>query len=144
MFPVDSKLRKYTLKTCDGSAITHYLLTDYRSVTTKIVTMSTAWNNTYGYFTDTQQKKHTLGREMSWSLLHLNQHVQVSLHTDVDLLLQQFSSIQHGGQLFFSLFMKQLVLFNEQSCDALISLVQSYNVSTNEKDDLKPGIKLLC
>ena len=40
--PVDSKLRECTLKTRDGNAITYDLLTDYHSVTPKIVALSTA------------------------------------------------------------------------------------------------------
>ena len=39
--------------------------------------------------------------------------------------------------------MKELVLSNEQSCEALVSLVQAYNISTDGKDDLIPVIKLL-
>ena len=80
---------------------------------------------------------------MSWSLLHFKQYVQASLHTDIDLLLQHYFSIQQGGRPFFSLLMKQLVLSNEQSCEVFVSLVQSYNVFTNGNDDFIPVIKLL-
>ena len=86
--PVDFKLRECILKTRDGNANTYNLLTDYRLVIPKKVALSTAWYNKYGYFTDTQNKKHTLGRDMSWSLLHFKQHFPASLHTNIDLLLQ--------------------------------------------------------
>ena len=133
MCPVDFKLRECTLKTRDGNAITYDLLTGYRSATPKIVALSTAWYNKYGYFVDAKNNKQTLGCDMSWPLLHFKQQVQASLHTNVDLLLQQYSSIQQGGSLYFSILMKQLVLLNEQSCEALVILVQSYNISTDGK-----------
>ena len=113
MCPVDSKFHECTLKTRDGNTITYDLLVDSYSVTPKIVTLSTAWYNKYGYFTDAKNKKQTLGRDMSWSLIHFKQHVQASLHTDVDLLLQQYSSIQREDPLYFSILMKQLDLSNE-------------------------------
>ena len=92
---------------------------------------------------DAQDNRQTLGCDMSWSLVHFKQHVQASLHTDVKLALQQYSPIQRGGPLYFSILMGQLVLSNEQSCEALISLVQAYNIATDGKDDLIPIIKLL-
>ena len=61
----DSKLRKCTLKLRDGKPITYNLLTDYRSVTPKIFTLSTAWYNKYEYFTDSQNRKQTVGCDMS-------------------------------------------------------------------------------
>ena len=51
--PTDRKFRECTLKTHDGKPITYDLLTDYRSVTPKIVALSTAWYNKYGYLMDT-------------------------------------------------------------------------------------------
>ena len=39
--------------------------------------------------------------------------------------------------------MEHLVLSNEQSCEALVSFVQSYNISIDGKDNLIPVIKLL-
>ena len=85
----------------DGKPITYDLLTDYRAVTPKIVGLSTAWFNKYGYVMDNQNNKQTLGRDMGWSLPHFKQHVQASLYTDINLLLQQYPSIQRGGPLFF-------------------------------------------
>ena len=40
--------------------------------------------------------------------------------------------------------MGQLVLSNKQSCEALVSLVQAYNIATDGKNNLIPVIKLLC
>ena len=137
------KLRECTPKTRDGKPITYNLLKDYCSVNSKIVALSTAWYNKYGYFVDAQNKKQTLSRDMSWSLLHFKLCIQASLHTDIDFLLQHYSSIQQKGPLYFSLLVKQFVLSNKQSCEALVSLAQSYKVSTNRKEDLIPVIKLL-
>ena len=39
--------------------------------------------------------------------------------------------------------MEELVLSNEQRCEALVSLVQAYNIAINGKDDLIAVIKLL-
>ena len=121
--PTDRKLLVCTLKLHDGKPITYGLLTDYRAVTPKIVALSTVWYNKYGYFNDNQNNKHTLSRDMSWSLLHFKQHVQASLHTDIDLLLQQYPSIQRGGPFYFFLLMKELVLSNEKIYEALFSHV---------------------
>ena len=144
VLPTDQKLRVCTLKLHnDGKSITYDLLPDYHTVTPKIVGLSTAWFNKYGYFMDNQNNKQTLGRDMSWSLLHFKQHVQASLHTDIDLRLQQHPAIERGGPLYFVLLMDELVLSNEQSCEALVSLVQSYNIAINGKDDLIAVIKLL-
>ena len=38
--------------------------------------------------------------------------------------------------------MKELILSNKQSCEALVRLVQAYNISINGKDDLIFVIKL--
>ena len=92
---------------------------------------------------DSQDNRQTLGRDMSWFLPHFKQHVQASLHTDVKLAFQQYPPIQPGGPLYFSILMGQLVLSNEQSCEALVSLVQAYTIATDGKDDLLAVIKLL-
>ena len=76
-------------------------------------------------------------------MLYFKQHVQASLHTDVKLIFQQYPPIQRWGPLYFSNLIGQLVLPNEQSCEALISLFQAYNISADGKDDLIPVIKLL-
>ena len=141
--PVDSKLRICTLKTRDGVAITDDLLTNYRTISLKTVAHSTAWYNKYGFYMDAQNKRQTLGRDMSWSLLHFKQHVQPSLHTDVEFALHQYPPIQQGELLYFVILMGQLVLSNEQSCAALVSLVQTYNIATDGKDNLLRVIKLL-
>ena len=39
--------------------------------------------------------------------------------------------------------MGQLFLSNKQSCEALVSLVQTYNIATDGKDDLLAVIKLV-
>ena len=81
---------------------------------------------------------------MNCFLLHFKQHVHSSFHTDVELLLHQYPPIQWGGPLYFSLLMSELVLSNEQSCDALVSLVKVYDIAKDGKDDLLATIKLLC
>ena len=55
--PTDRKRHVCTLKLNDGKPITYDLLTDCRAVTPKIVGLSTAWFNKYGYFMDNQIKK---------------------------------------------------------------------------------------
>ena len=85
---------------------------------------------------DAQNNKQTLDLAVSWSLLHFKQHVQASLHADVELILQPYSSIQRrgeggGGPLYFSILTRQLVVSNQQSCVALVSLVQAYNISAD-------------
>ena len=92
---------------------------------------------------DNQNNKQTLGRDMSWSLLHFKQYVQASLHIDIDLHLQQYPAIEQEGSLYFALLMEELVPSNEQSCEALVSLVHTYNIAINWKDDLIAVIKLL-
>ena len=93
---------------------------------------------------DAKNNKQTSGHDISWCLLHFKQHVQASLHTDIELALQQYSPIQRGDPLYFSILMGQLFFSNEQSCEALVSLVQAYNIATDGKDDLLAVIKLLC
>ena len=112
--PVDSKLCECTPKIhSDGTAITYDLLASYCPITPKTVALSTAWYNKFDYFIDTQNNRQTLGRDMSWSLLHFKQHVYASLHTDVGLIVQQYSPIQQEGPLYFSILMRQLVLSNQ-------------------------------
>ena len=130
---IESKLRECTLKTRDGNPITYDLLTDYRSVTPKIIALSIAWYNKHGYFTDNQNRKQTLGRDMSWSLLHFKQHAQASLHTAIDLLLQRYSSIQRGGSLYFFLLMKQLVFRMNLALKLLPDSSNSITFPTMEK-----------
>ena len=145
MCPVDSKLRECTLKTpSDGATITYGLLASYRYITPKAVALSTAWYNKFGYFIDAQNNRQTLGCDMSWSLLHFKQHVQVGLHTDVELILQRYSPIQQGGSLYFFILMRQLVFSNEQSYKALVSLVQAYTIATDWEDGLIHQATLLC
>ena len=70
-------------------------------------------------------------------------YIQESLHTDVKHILQRYPPIQRGGPLYFSILIGQLVLSNKQRWEALVSLVQAYNIAIDGKDDLIPVSKLL-
>ena len=138
------KLWECTLKKRSNcTIITLDLLTSYHSVSPKVVTLSSAWYDQFVSIVDVSGKRQTLGRDMSLSLLSFIHHIQLCLHTNVELLLHQYPSIQQGGPLYFNVLIHKLVLSDKHSCDALVSLVQAYNIATDGKDNLLPVMKLL-
>ena len=63
---------------------------------------SNACYNLYGPFTNDKGEEQYMGRSMSWSLIKFEQIAHFGLHTNVELLLYQYNSIQQGGPLYFS------------------------------------------
>ena len=143
VYPKDPALKLVTLKVKGGSPVVKSLLENFRNLSIEQVALSSSWYSKFGSFTDSLGKPHSLGRDLSWSLLHFKEHVDPVLHNDIESRLQSFNKEEQGGPLYFILLMDEIVTSNEQSLAALEGTVKIYNIANDGKDDFPACIKLL-
>lgn len=66
---------------------------DYHTIKPKEAVLSNSWLNIYSSFIDDKGVILTFGLDMSWTLIHFKQHVDLVIHTNIELRLQVFSLI---------------------------------------------------
>jgi hypothetical protein len=144
VIPMDPTLKKVALTSINGVPTTFNLLVDFRKVTKAQVALSCAWWNLHGFYTDNENNKISLSRDMNWSYLHFNNHVEEILYDDVNKEFHDdFDKKQRGGPLFFKLLVDKVITSNENSLSALITTIKKYKIDSDGKDDLPECLKVL-
>jgi hypothetical protein len=144
VIPTGPTLKKVALASVHGVPTTFNLLVDFRKVTKEQVALSCAWWNLHGFYTDNDNKKISLSRDMNWSYLHFHNHVEEILFDDVNKEFHDdFDKKQRGGPLFFKLLVDKVITSNENSLSALITTIKKYRIDTDGKDDLPECLKIL-
>jgi hypothetical protein len=116
VLPLDVTLKKVALIPVNGVPTTFNLLVDFCKVTKDQAALSCAWWNLYGFYTNNDNKKISLSRDMNWSYLHFNSHVE-EIHDN-------FDKKQRGDPLYFKLLVDRVISSNENSLSALIRAIK--------------------
>ena len=95
----------------------------------------------YVTFPDANGKNCTFAKELAWSYNHFRNHVDPSLHENVNREFRQYKSLQQGGPLFLKILLDHLTV---SSVGALIITTTTYGIKTMSKgEDIIEVIKLL-
>jgi hypothetical protein len=144
VYPEDPTLKRVALQMEGGVLKTTNLLHDFRKVTKEEVALSCKWWNLHGHYKDKDGTKCSFGRDMNWSYLHFNNHVEEVLYNDTNKIFHDdYSKQERGGPLFFKLLIDSVLTSNENSLSALVSTIKKYNIATDGKDNLPESIKIL-